>query len=94
MDFVRLTPVTKEQYHQAAAHIRAERGGDCLTLGATQSASGGTMWGGGPIMMTTWELDEYPFCRVEQTNPGEKLTHDERDVWRYWVNEDHLWRAI
>lgn len=89
-----LIPATREEYYAVAASVKRERGGErCLTLGATLSASHGTDWGGGPIMMTTWELDDYPLLRVEQTNPGETLTYDQRDVWKYWINADHAWRA-
>lgn len=88
-----LTPATRDQYYAVAQSVKRERGDGCLSLGATLSASEGTMWGGGPVMMTTWELDDYPLVRVEQSNPGEKLTYDERDVWKYWINADHAWRA-
>lgn len=92
-DWVAWVPVTKAQYNAVAASVFRERGNRCLTLGATLSASEGTMWGSGPIMMTTWELDDYPLTKVEQTNPGERLMYDESDVWKFWVNSDHLWRA-
>jgi len=88
-----LIPATREQYYAVAQSVKLERGGHVLMLGATISASEGTHWGSGPIMMTTWELDDYPLVRVEQTNKGDRLTHDERDEWRYWINEDHAWRA-
>lgn len=88
-----LIPATRAQYYALAASVKRERGDGCLSLGATLSASEGTMWGGGPVMMTTWELDDYPLLRVEQTNNGQRLTHDERDRWAYWINADHAWRV-
>lgn len=88
-----LIPATREQYYAVAASVKRERGKDCLSLGATYSAPEGSYFSDRAVMMTTWEIDDYPLIRVEQTNPGEKLTYDERDVWFYWINADHAWRA-
>lgn len=88
-----LIPATRSQYLAVAVSVKRERGEGCLTLGATLSAPEGSYFSDRAVMMTTWELDDYPLMRVEQSNPNGKLTYNERDVWQYWINADHAWRA-
>ncbi|CAB4165104.1 hypothetical protein UFOVP823_9 [uncultured Caudovirales phage] len=87
-----LIPATKDEHIAVCKSVVREKG-KVLTLGATLSASEGTDWGTGPIMSTTWEIDDYPLVRIEQTNDGPRLRYDASDVWRYWINRDHAWRA-
>lgn len=83
---------SRADYFAIANSLKAEFGGDCLSLGATISAPHGSHFCGA-CMMTTWEFGDVPVLRVEQINAGDSLTYDERDTYTWFANEDFLWRA-